>query len=69
VRWVVSAFKGKSAALAKKIVDNARSLEQAGAFMILLELVPDRLCQLITERAQNCIIMGLAQGLQPMGSC
>src|SRR5512137_2473540 len=37
--------QGKSAALAKKIVDNALALEQAGAFMILLELVPDRLCQ------------------------
>src|SRR5512136_1751448 len=54
--------QGRSAALAKKIVDNAKALEQAGAFMVLLELVPDRLCQLITERAQNCIIMGLGSG-------
>jgi 3-methyl-2-oxobutanoate hydroxymethyltransferase len=54
--------QGKSATLAKKIVDNALALEQAGAFMILLELVPDRLCQLITQRAQNCIIMGLGSG-------
>src|SRR5512136_1033042 len=54
--------QGKSASLAKKIVDNAKALEQAGAFMVLLELVPDRLCQLITERAQNCIIMGLGSG-------
>jgi 3-methyl-2-oxobutanoate hydroxymethyltransferase len=54
--------QGKSAAMAKKIVDNARALEQAGAFMILLEMVPDRLCQLITARAQNCIIMSLGSG-------
>ncbi|HND94093.1 MAG TPA: 3-methyl-2-oxobutanoate hydroxymethyltransferase [Anaerolineales bacterium] len=55
-------LQGKSAALAKKIVDDAKALEEAGAFMILLELVPDRLCQLITERAKNTIIMSLGSG-------
>ncbi len=30
--------------------------------MILLEMVPDRLCQLITERAEHCIIMSLGSG-------
>jgi 3-methyl-2-oxobutanoate hydroxymethyltransferase len=59
--------QGRSAALAKKIVDNAKALEQAGAFMILLEMVPDRVCQLITERAQNCIIMSLGSGLSAHG--
>jgi 3-methyl-2-oxobutanoate hydroxymethyltransferase len=54
--------QGRSAALAKKIVDNAKALEQAGTFMILLEMVPDRVCKLITERAQNCIIMSLGSG-------
>ena len=54
--------QGKSAALAKKIVDDARLLEEAGAFMILLELVPDRLCKLITERAKDCLIMSLGSG-------
>ena len=54
--------QGKSAALAKKIVDDAKSLEKAGAFAILLEMVPDRLCQLITERAEGCIIMSLGSG-------
>ena len=54
--------QGKSAALAKKIVDDAKALEQAGAFAVLLELVPDRLCKLIMERAENCIIMGLGSG-------
>src|SRR3990172_7110027 len=48
--------QGKDAALAKKIVDDAKALEVAGAFCILLELVPDRVCQIITERAENCII-------------
>lgn len=54
--------QGKGAAQAKKILDNAKALEQAGAFMILLELVPDRLCKLITERAENCLIMSLGSG-------
>jgi 3-methyl-2-oxobutanoate hydroxymethyltransferase len=55
-------LQGKSATLAKKIVDDAKALEDAGAFCILLELVPDRLCQLITERAKNAIIMSLGSG-------
>ena len=55
-------LQGKDAALAKKIVDDAKALEEAGAFSILLELVPDRLCKLITERAENCIIMSLGAG-------
>jgi len=54
--------QGKGAIQAKKIVDSAKALEQAGAFMILLEMVPDRLCKLITERAENCIIMSLGAG-------
>ena len=54
--------QGKGAIQAKKIVDDAKALEQAGAFMILLEMVPDRLCKLITERAENCIIMSLGSG-------
>jgi len=54
--------QGKSAALAKKIIDDAKALEQAGAFMILLEMVPDRLCELITKRASDCIIMSLGSG-------
>ena len=54
--------QGKNASLAKKIIDDAKALERAGAFMILLEMVPDRLCEIITERAENCIIMSLGSG-------
>lgn len=54
--------QGKSAELAKRIVDDAKILERAGAFAILLEMVPDRVCRLITERAENCIIMSLGSG-------
>ena len=60
-------LQGKSASMAKKIVDDAKALEKAGAFCILLELVPDRLCKLITERAENCIIMSLGSGLDAHG--
>src|SRR5512140_2403495 len=55
-------LQGKGAAQAKKILDDARALEEAGAFCILLEMVPDRLCQLITQRARHCIIMSLGSG-------
>jgi 3-methyl-2-oxobutanoate hydroxymethyltransferase len=55
-------LQGKSAALAKRILDDAKALEQAGAFAILLEMVPDRLCKLITEQAEDCIIMSLGSG-------
>jgi 3-methyl-2-oxobutanoate hydroxymethyltransferase len=54
--------QGKSAELAKKILDDAKALENAGACAILLEMVPDRLCKLITERAEDCIIMSLGSG-------
>ena len=60
-------LQGKSAATAKKIVDDAKVLEEAGAFMILLEMVPDRLCKLITERAKDCLIMSLGSGLHAHG--
>ena len=60
-------LQGKSAALAKTIVDDAKALEQAGAIAVLLELVPDRVCKLITERAENCIIMGLGSGVHAHG--
>jgi 3-methyl-2-oxobutanoate hydroxymethyltransferase len=60
-------LQGKSAVLAKKIADDAKTLEEAGAFCILLELVPDRLCEIITERAKDCIIMGLGSGLHAHG--
>jgi 3-methyl-2-oxobutanoate hydroxymethyltransferase len=55
-------LQGKSAAQAKKIVDDAAALQEAGAFAILLELVPDRVCRLIHERVRDTIIMSLGSG-------
>lgn len=54
--------QGKGALQAKKIIDDAKALEEAGAFSILLEMVPDRVCKLITERAENCFIISLGSG-------
>ena len=54
--------QGKGAEQAKRIIESAKALEEAGAFMILLEMVPDRVSKLITERAENCIIMSLGSG-------
>ena len=54
--------QGRGAAQARTIVDDARILEKAGAFSIILELVPDRVCRVITERSRGAIIMGLGSG-------
>ncbi|HEX6306482.1 MAG TPA: 3-methyl-2-oxobutanoate hydroxymethyltransferase [Anaerolineales bacterium] len=54
--------QGRGALQAKKIIKDAKALEEAGAFCILLEMVPDRVCKIITERAENCIIMSLGSG-------
>ena len=54
--------QGKGALQAKHIMDDAKALEEAGAFSILLEMVPDRVCKLITERAENCFIISLGAG-------
>lgn len=54
--------QGRGARQAKKIIDDAKALEEAGAFAILLEMVPDRICKLVTERAENCFIMSLGSG-------
>ncbi len=48
--------QGKDAARARKIIDDAKALEDAGAFSVLLEMVPDRVCEIITERAGIPII-------------
>ena len=59
--------QGRGAAQAKKIIDDAKALEEAGAFAILLELVPNRVCQTITQRTQDCFIIGLGSGRDAHG--
>lgn len=55
-------LQGKDAWRAKKIIDDAKVLEEAGAVAILLELVPDKVCQIITECSEASIIMSLGSG-------
>ncbi len=42
--------QGKSAAAAQKILDDARALEAAGAFAIVLECIPAELARFVSER-------------------
>jgi len=48
--------QGKDALMAKRIIDDAKVLEEAGAFSILLECVPSKVSKLVTERAEIPII-------------
>lgn len=44
--------QGKSVEAAKKLLEDAQALEEAGVFAIILEAVPSRLARLITERVR-----------------
>lgn len=49
-------LQGKTASQAKKIIEDAKALEDAGCMGILLEMVPDRVCQIISQNASIPII-------------
>jgi len=59
--------QGKGAEQARKIVEDARALEEAGAFAVLLEMVPDRVCELITNRSRTSFIISLGSGPRAHG--
>lgn len=42
--------QGKDAASARIIIDQARALEETGCFSIVLECIPDKIAQMITEQ-------------------
>ena len=54
--------QGKSATAAQKLLDDARSLEQAGAFSIVLECVPELLAKKVTESLQTAATIGIGAG-------
>jgi 3-methyl-2-oxobutanoate hydroxymethyltransferase len=54
-------MQGKDAAAAKQIIDDARALEDAGAFSIVLEAVPAPLGKLVAESVKVPII-GIGAG-------
>jgi 3-methyl-2-oxobutanoate hydroxymethyltransferase len=41
--------QGKDAEAAQKLIDQARQLEEAGVFAVVLECVPDRIAEIITK--------------------
>jgi len=59
----LSGFKvqGKDAESAKKLVTSAKDLEEAGAFMVVLECIPDRVASKITD-ALNIPTIGIGAG-------
>ena len=54
--------QGKSAEAAQKLLDDARSLEQAGAFSIVLECVPELLAKKVTESLSVAATIGIGAG-------
>ena len=54
--------QGKSAEAAQKLLDDARSLEQAGAFSIVLECVPELLAKKVTESLPTAATIGIGAG-------
>ncbi len=59
----IGGFKvqGKSAKDAKRLIEQARSLEQIGCFSILLECVPDKIAEMITLQSKIPVI-GIGAG-------
>lgn len=43
-------FKGKTVEEAKRLIEDAKKLEEAGVFAIVLELVPQEVAKIITEK-------------------
>ncbi len=56
-----SVIQGRDAAAAQRLIDDARILEDAGAFSLVLECVPDRVAKKITE-STSMITIGIGAG-------
>ena len=53
--------QGKTEAAAKKLIEDAKAVEEAGAFLLVLECVPAKLAKLVTESI-NIPTIGLGAG-------
>lgn len=53
--------QGKTAAVAQKLIDDARAVSEAGAFAITLECVPEALAKIVTESVP-AITIGIGAG-------
>jgi len=54
--------QGKSLDAAKKVIDDAIALDEAGAFALILEAIPRQLAKIITEKVK-CITIGIGGGV------
>ncbi|MDF1500893.1 MAG: 3-methyl-2-oxobutanoate hydroxymethyltransferase [Anaerolineales bacterium] len=54
--------QGRGAQQAKRIMDDSKALEDAGAFAILYEMIPSRLSKIITEKMETCFNISLGSG-------
>ena len=54
--------QGKDVAAAKKLIEDAKALEEAGAFAIVLECVPAALAKKVTESLTTAATIGIGAG-------
>ena len=54
--------QGKTEAAAKKLIEDAKAVEEAGAFLLVLECVPAKLAKLVTESI-NIPTIGIGAGV------
>lgn len=55
--------QGKTLDAAKRILDDALALDDAGAFAIILEAIPRQLAKIITQKVK-CITVGIGAGME-----
>ncbi|CAM4242356.1 3-methyl-2-oxobutanoate hydroxymethyltransferase [Kerstersia similis] len=55
-------LQGKENASAQKLLDDALALEQAGAAMVVLEMVPAALARQVTAALAHCATIGIGAG-------
>lgn len=54
--------QGKSLDAAKRVIEDAIALDEAGAFAIILEAIPRQLAKIITQKVK-CITIGIGGGM------
>jgi len=54
--------QGKSLDAAKRVIEDAIALDEAGAFAIILEAIPRQLAKIITQKVK-CITVGIGGGM------
>ena len=55
-------MQGKEMAAAQQLIDDAKALEEAGAFACVLECVPAALATKVTQSLKNMVTIGIGAG-------